>query len=194
MATLHHSLSKLLILIISISLHTTLRLARAQTTNPPNVCNAIHITYTYGSGYIIPPIMLPADQTRQPYRFQSTLTVLNNGMEDLKSWRVFVGFQHNELLVSASNAVLADGTSLPANVSGGAVLAGFPVTNLRTAVQTAGDYNKMLAQVELVGTQFGAPNVSLPASLRLANDGFSCTNPSNQGNYSFSLSALILTF
>ncbi|KAK1398783.1 COBRA-like protein 7 [Heracleum sosnowskyi] len=128
--------------------------------------------------------MVPSNLTQQAYRFQSTLTVLNNGLQELPSWRVFVGFKHNELLVSASNAVLADGTSLPANVSTGAVLAGFPVTNLRTGIQTAGDLNLMLARVELVGTQFGvgSPDIPLPGSLRIANDGFSCTSPSAQGN------------
>lgn len=173
-----YSLHKLVLLfIISIlSLRTTPITAQPQ----PPICNAIFITYTYGSGYPIPP----TDPTHQAYRFQSTLTLLNNGIEELKSWRVFVGFQHNELLVSASNAVLADGTPLPANVSGGATISGFPVTDLKTAVETAGDFNQMFAQVNLVGTQFGAPNISLPDSITLANDGFSCT-PSDQGNIFF---------
>ncbi|KAK2991943.1 hypothetical protein RJ640_027834 [Escallonia rubra] len=63
------------------------------------------------SDNIIPPD-LRSDPKAQPYRFESTLTVLNNGLEELKSWRVFVGFQHDEYLVSASNVVLADGSSV----------------------------------------------------------------------------------
>lgn len=181
MGKFHCSLYIYKLLILTI-LHT-ISLSQAQAPqNSPNQCNEILVTYTYVSGYPVPP-MVPSNLTQQAYRFQSTLTVLNNGLQELPSWRVFVGFKHNELLVSASNAVLADGTSLPANVSTGAVLAGFPVTNLRTGIQTAGDFNLMLARVELVGTQFGvgAPDIPLPGSLRIANDGFSCTSPSVQG-------------
>lgn len=102
------------------------------------------------------------------------------------NWRVFVGFEHGELLVSATNAVLADGAFLPANVSGGAVFSGSSATDLKTAIETAGDLNQMQAVVELVGTEFGvAPqNASLPGHITLANDGYSCRNLSTQGiNY-----------
>ncbi|KAK6120163.1 hypothetical protein DH2020_046069 [Rehmannia glutinosa] len=151
-------------------------------TNPP-ICNGVIITYRYLTGNEIPPIISPVDPANQPYRFESTLTVRNNGPVELKNWRVFVGFRHGELLVSASNAVLADGESLPANVSGGAVFSGSPVTDLKTAIETAGDVDQMQAVVDLVGTQFGvgAPNVPLPDNLTLANDGYLCTNPTRQG-------------
>ncbi|KAL0435930.1 UNVERIFIED_CONTAM: COBRA-like protein 7 [Sesamum radiatum] len=150
----------------------------------PSPCNGVLITYHYQTGNEIPPILLPGDPVNQPYRFQSTLTVRNNGRDELKNWRVFVGFKHGELLVSAKNAVLANGTSLPANVSGGAVFAGSSVTDLKTAIQTAGDIEQMQTVVELVGTQFGVggPDVPLPDTLALANDGFLCPNPTTQGN------------
>ncbi|CAK9185814.1 unnamed protein product [Ilex paraguariensis] len=176
-----NSLFTFLILIVSISVPSSL----SQPTNN-SVCNGILITYVFNLGYPIPPFLLPSDSTNQPYRFQSTLTVLNTGLEEFKSWRVFVKFQHREFLVSASNAVLADGTSLPVDVSNGTILAGFPVTDLKSAVQTAGDYNQMQARVELVGTQYGigAPAVPLPSTITLGNDGFLCSSsPStNQGN------------
>lgn len=55
------------------------------------------------------------------------MTILNYGLNELKSWKVFVGFQYNELLVSATNAVLADGTSsIPAFVGNGTVFAALP--------------------------------------------------------------------
>ncbi|KAG4912216.1 hypothetical protein JHK82_052796 [Glycine max] len=41
------------------------------------------------------------------------MTMLNNGLDELKSWEAFVGFDHDELLVSASNVVLPNGTTLP---------------------------------------------------------------------------------
>ncbi|KAK3020564.1 hypothetical protein RJ639_046914 [Escallonia herrerae] len=152
----------------------------SQSQNPADSCNGIFISYVYNSGFRIPPNL--TDPTAQPYNFQSTLTVLNNGLEELKSWRVFVGFQHKEYLVSASHAVLADGTSLPAEVGNGTVFSGFPATDLKSAVQTAGDINQMRARVELVGTQFGAPEFPMPTNISLANDGFSCLAPSKTGN------------
>ncbi|XP_052191389.1 COBRA-like protein 7 [Diospyros lotus] len=164
-----------------------LSVSQSQDQPPPpsnQTCNAIFISYVYNSGDPLPPNLLPSDPTRQPYRFNSTLTVLNNGLEELKSWRVFVGFRHQELLVSAPNAVLADGTSLPANVSDGAVFAGSSMPDLKSAAQTAGDVNQMQAQIELVGTQFGIgdPDVPLPSTLSLSNDGFSCPAPAKLGN------------
>ncbi|KAM7510697.1 hypothetical protein LguiB_009572 [Lonicera macranthoides] len=102
------------------------------------------------------------------YRFESSLTILNNGLDELKSFRVFVGFQHDELLVSASNAVLADGTSLPALVGNGTLFAGYPSTDLKTAVETAGDVNQMSAQIDFLGMVFG---VGAPrAIVRAATD------------------------
>lgn len=89
-----------------------------------------------------------------------------------------MGFKNDEYLVSASNAVLADGTSLPGSVGNGTVLAGFPMTDLKTAIKTAGDLTQMEVQVKLVGTQFGVapPKVPLPSNISLANDGFVCLN------------------
>jgi len=111
--------------------------------------------------------------------------VLNNGLDELKSWKVAVEFQHDEYLVSASNAVLADGTTLPAQVGNGTVFAGFPQTDLKTAVETAGDLTQMQAQVSLVGTVFGVapPDVPLPKSINLANDGFICQKTTGQGTF-----------
>lgn len=155
------------------------------TFSQSSVCNGIFITYNYTTGNQIPPIITPADPVNQPYRFESRLTVLNNGPNELKDWRVFVGFKHGELLVSATNAVLADGATLPANVSGGAVLSGSPTTDLKTAIETAGDVNQMRAVVDLVGTEFGvgAPDIPLPDNITLANDGYLCRNSMSQGNY-----------
>ncbi|XP_022723170.1 COBRA-like protein 7 [Durio zibethinus] len=143
-------------------------------------CNGIFLSYAYSSG----TKLKPTDPSHQPYRFESVLTVLNNGDEELKSWMVFVGFKNDEILVSASNAVLADGTTLPAEVGNGTVFAGYPMSDLKTAIETAGDLSQMQVQVQLVGTQFGvaAPDVPLPDNIQLANDGFVCPKASLQGN------------
>ncbi|KAI3693797.1 hypothetical protein L1987_76749 [Smallanthus sonchifolius] len=149
------------------------------TISQSPICNGISISYTYNSGFQIPPTT--TNTADQPYNFQSTLILTNAAADRLNSWRVFVGFQHREVLVSASNALLVDGTSFPANVTGGAVFVGFPVTDLKTAVETAGDFTQMQARIQLVGTQFGVtpPNVSLPANMYLVNDGFLCSAPSS---------------
>nr|XP_027096288.1 COBRA-like protein 7 [Coffea arabica] len=173
---LNHIILPLLI-IITISLPTSISQLQEPTNTPNGVCNGVVIQYNYDTGYQIPPTLLPGAPDNQPYRFESTLTVLNAGFEELKNWKVFVGFQHNEYLYSASEAVLDDGTSLPGNVSQGAVFSGSPVTDLKTSVETAGDLNQMMARVELVGTQFGVapPNAPLPSNLGLANDGYLCS-------------------
>ncbi|KAK6937333.1 COBRA, plant [Dillenia turbinata] len=163
----------IIITLISIFFPTSL----SQNQNPPLItnltCNEIFVSYRYDFKNQLPP-NLSTTPSNQPYRFQSTLTVLNNGLEELISWKVHVGFTHNEYLVSASSAVLSDGTVLPANVTNTTTFAGFPVTDLKTAVETAGDLSKIKAEVVLIGTQFGvaASDVPLPSTLALANDGY----------------------
>lgn len=162
---------------ISVSLFINPSISQPQTPPPPpppasDSCNGIFLSYTYTTGNRIHPIV--TDPTNQAYRFESTLTVLNNGRHELKSWRAFVGFQHNELLVSASNAVLADGSSLPAEVVNGTVFAGFPMSDLKSAVETAGDLTQMEVRVGLVGTQFGVGSIQTLLSNFLTKLGKKC--------------------
>ncbi|KAJ6343704.1 hypothetical protein OIU76_005448 [Salix suchowensis] len=164
--------------IISLSAYSSL----SQAPPPPanSTCNDVFVSYTYNRGRPIPPF----DTTNQPYRFESTVTVLNNGRDELKSWRVYVGFRYRELLVSATNAVLADGTPLPAFVGNGTEFVGFPETDLKTAIDTAGDDTQMEVRVELVGTQFGVrdPGIPMPNNLTLVNDGYTCPAATTKGN------------
>ncbi|KAL8153652.1 hypothetical protein V2J09_011412 [Rumex salicifolius] len=158
-----------------------------------DICNGIFISYSYWGGRRLPP-KLKDDPKKQPYRFQSALTVLNNGEEELKSWKVFVGFQHEELLVSATNAVIADGTTtLPALVGNGTILAGFPQNDLKTGIQTAGDLTQMSVVVRMVGTQFGVkpPDVPLPFNISLVNDGYLCPETTMEGNMTMNLCCVL---
>ncbi|KAF2576753.1 hypothetical protein F2Q70_00000303 [Brassica cretica] len=143
--------------------------------SPSELCNGIFLSYTFILGRQIPP----NDTTDQPYRFESVLTVLNNGREELQEWRVFVGFQHHEILTSATDAIIVNGTDLPAPVGNGTIFAGYPVSDLKTAIQTAGDLKQMTATIELVGTQFmvAPPAIPLPSNISLVNDGWSCPEP-----------------
>lgn len=94
-----------------------------------------------------------------------------------------MGFRNEEVLVSASNAVLSDGTSLPGKVGNGSVFVGYPNADLKTGVETAGDLSQMSVKVDLVGTEFGvgAGSFPLPSNVSLVNDGFLCPKPTLQG-------------
>ncbi|XP_021848388.1 COBRA-like protein 7 isoform X1 [Spinacia oleracea] len=186
----------LLLLLLILSLSSAQPLTRIRPKSPPaddelppapapapssDLCNGIWLSYTFTSGKKIHPIKkLP----KQPYSFKSELTIINNDEVALKSWEVYVGFQHDEFLVSASNVVLANGSSLPGLVGEGTVFAGYPVANLKTAIQTAGDMDQMSVNVEFEGTQFGVvpPRVPLPHNISLVNDGYICPKPVREGN------------
>ncbi|MCI39761.1 COBRA-like protein 7-like [Trifolium medium] len=88
-------------------------------------------------------------------------------------------------MVSASNAILADGTNIPGAVGNGTIFAGSSVIDLKTAAATAGDLTQMQVQVEIVGTTLGVapPSVPMPSTINLANDGFICGEPASQGSY-----------
>ncbi|KAI3437100.1 uncharacterized protein J3R85_005841, partial [Psidium guajava] len=122
--------------------------------------------------------------TAQAWAFKSQMTVLNAGLEELKAWKVFIGFQHNEILVSASGAVSIDGEDLPAKVgNNGTTLAGYPQADLKTSIDTAGDISQIQAKIELTGTQFGVkpPGVPMPKTIRLENDGYKCPAAHRRG-------------
>ncbi|XP_058076302.1 COBRA-like protein 7 [Magnolia sinica] len=144
-------------------------------------CNGIFLTYTFSQRTRIHPFL--PDPDLQPYAFQSTATILNAGADDLKSWKLFVGFQHDEILVSANPAVLSDGSSFPASVGNGTSFSGFPNTDLKTAIETAGDLSQIQVQIQLVGTQFGvrSPAIPMPLNISLANDGYKCPSPRVEG-------------
>ncbi|XP_057542652.1 COBRA-like protein 7 [Amaranthus tricolor] len=147
-------------------------------------CNGVWLTYTYNNGKKLHPFL--KTPSKQPYSFKSDLTILNNDEVELKAWRVYVGFRQKEILVSASNAVVADGLTLPAIVGeDGAVFAGYPQADLKTGIQTAGDINQMSVKVEFEGTQFGVapPNVPWPTNISIVNDGYNCPLPSRSGNF-----------
>ncbi|KAK2999433.1 LOW QUALITY PROTEIN: hypothetical protein RJ639_023386 [Escallonia herrerae] len=90
-----------------------------------------------------------------------------------------------ELLVSATNAVLVDGNEVPSPVgTNGTYLSGYPQTDLKTSIETAGDLTQIQVQVQLSGTQFGIkpPGSPMPKTIRLANDGFKCPAPTHHAS------------
>lgn len=173
--------------IITITLLLPISTSQTTVAPPPSstTCNDIYISYTVSSVQKIPP----TQKANQPYRFESSLYILNNGLDELKSWRVFVGFKNDEVLVSATNAVLSDGTRLPGKVGNGSVFVGYPNADLKTGIETAGDVNQMSVTVDLVGTEFGVGvgSFPLPHNVSLVNDGFLCPQPTIQGIFWFDL-------
>ncbi|KAI3861828.1 hypothetical protein MKW92_041644 [Papaver armeniacum] len=96
----------------------------------------------------------------------------------LISWKLFIDFQHKEYLISATNAVLLDGTTLPADTTTSElVFSGFPTTDLKSANETQGDIEQMSVTISFVGTELGVkpPNAPMPRSISLLNDGFNCS-------------------
>ncbi|XP_073313615.1 COBRA-like protein 10 [Primulina huaijiensis] len=143
-------------------------------------CNGIFLTYTFVSRTREYPYIKNA--SAQPWAFKSMATILNAGMDDLKGWKIFIGFQNREILVSASNAILEDGDGFPASVGNGTTLAGYPQTDLKNSIETAGDLSQIQTQIELTGTQFGIrpPGYPMPRTIKLVNDGYKCPAPKSR--------------
>ncbi|KAJ4976189.1 hypothetical protein NE237_001295 [Protea cynaroides] len=143
-------------------------------------CDGIFVSYDFISRVKEYPHVKNA--SAQAWAFKSTASVLNAGALELKAWKIFIGFQHEEILVSASNAVLVDGDDLPAPVGNGTYLVGYPQADLKTSIDTANDLTQIEVLIEMTGTQFGVkpPGVPMPKTLRLENDGYKCPAPTKK--------------
>lgn len=160
---------------------------------PPeeNSCNGIYLSYQFVSREKEYPHVKNA--SAQAWAFKSTATVLNTGTSELKAWKIFIGFQHHEILVSASGAVLMDGSDFPASVGNGTYLSGDSQVDLKTAIDTAGDLTQIEAKIEMTGTLFGVkPSGNpMPTTIRLENDGYKCPASTRLSKY-FSFDAFFL--
>lgn len=140
-------------------------------------CDGIFVSYTFISRQKEFPHVKNA--SAQAWAFKAMATVLNAGTFELKAWKIFIGFQHDEILVSAGGAVVMNGDDMPAAVGNGTYLSGFPQTDLKTSIETAGDLTQIEVQIPITGTQFGVkpPGVPMPRTISLANDGYKCPKP-----------------
>ncbi|GAB2229972.1 hypothetical protein Droror1_Dr00014228 [Drosera rotundifolia] len=140
-------------------------------------CDGIYVTYNFISREKTYPHV--KNVSAQSWAFRSQLQVMNMGNTELKSWKVFVGFQYDELLVSVDGGILVDGDELPAQVgNNGTTIGGYPQSDLKTAIETAGAMTQMTASVNLKGTQFGLKTgTPMPKTIKLVNDGFKCPKP-----------------
>lgn len=153
-----------------------------KTPKEQDTCDGIFLSYTFIEREKEYPHVKNA--TAQAWSFKSQITVLNAGMEELKAWQVLVKFQHNEVLVATDGAVIIDGDDLPAKVSkNGTLFAGYPMADLKTSVETAGDINQIQAQIDITGTVFGVkpPGIPMPKTIRLENNGYKCPKIMKRG-------------
>lgn len=137
-------------------------------------CNGIFVSYAFISREKEYPHVKNA--SAQAWAFKAIATVLNAGIYELKAWKIFIGFQHKEILVSAGGGVIMNGDEMPAAVGNGTYISGFPQSDLKTSIDTAGDITQIQVQIPIMGTQFGVkpPGVPMPRTIRLANDGYEC--------------------
>ncbi|GMH05717.1 hypothetical protein Nepgr_007557 [Nepenthes gracilis] len=140
-------------------------------------CDGIYVAYNFIAREKTYPHV--KNVSAQSWAFRSQLQLVNMGATELKSWKVFVGFQYDEILVSADGGVLINGDEFPAQVgNNGTTLAGYPQSDLKTGIETAGDMSQMSVNVELKGTQFGLKNgTPLPKTIKLIDEGFTCPKP-----------------
>ncbi|KAL9366326.1 hypothetical protein Peur_037525 [Populus x canadensis] len=150
---------------------------------PPGLdeCNGLFLTYSFISREKEYPRVKNA--SAQAWAFKSLATITNTGQNELKGWQMFVGFQHKEILVSASGAIVVDGDDFPLEVGNGTTFAGNPMTDLKTAIDTAGDFTQISAQIEITGSVFGIkpPGVPMPKNIKLVNAGYKCPKATLKG-------------
>ncbi|XP_051132831.1 COBRA-like protein 10 [Andrographis paniculata] len=145
-------------------------------------CNGIFASYiSQGREKEYPYVK---NATAQSWAFKATATVINMGAEELKSWQLYVGFQHDEILVTVDGGAVVDGEGSPVHVGkNGTILAGSPQSDLKTAIDTANDLTQMQAQVKIKGTQFGgaAKDAAMPKTIKLVNPEYKCPAPAKNG-------------
>ncbi|KAL9659425.1 hypothetical protein QQ045_024231 [Rhodiola kirilowii] len=140
-------------------------------------CNGIFLSYNFISREKELPRL--KNSSAQAWAFKSELFILNAGETELKGWQVYVGFKHKEILVAADGAVVVGGSDFPVAVGNGTRFVGYPLADLKTSIETAGDYNQISARVSILGTQFGVkpPAIPMPKTIKLENDGYKCPAP-----------------
>ncbi|XP_010519279.1 PREDICTED: COBRA-like protein 10 [Tarenaya hassleriana] len=150
--------------------------------SPPEMakCNGIFMSYSFSGREKEYPHVKNA--TAQSWAFRANAMIVNVGTEELKGWQMFIGFRHKELIVSATGASPMDG-DFPLDASNGTTFIGSTNTDLKTSIETAGDYNQISANIEIVGTLFGVKLgvTPMPSNIKLINDGWQCPPAKRRG-------------
>ncbi|CAF2245233.1 unnamed protein product [Brassica napus] len=185
----HLNLLLLLLPIINLLLFPTPSLAQdygedaeKKDTPPPGLarCNGVYMSYSSGGREKLYP--RTKNVTAQAWSFKATAMIVNTGTEEVKGWEMFVGYRHREIIVSATGAVSSDG-DFPYDASNGTTFIGSPNTDLKTSIETAGDYTQISTNIEITGTLFGGRGTAtpLPRTIKLVNDGWECPAANSKG-------------
>jgi hypothetical protein len=145
-------------------------------------CTGVFLQYTAGPPTEIPPYA--ANISKQPYSFDSVVTLTNLGYFPLQQWEVSMDFQYNEIIAKVTDATLLGGTTtLPGFVwSNDTTVVGVSSPSLLTSIDTAEDLTLISANFTFKGTEFGFNKSGfspLPRSIHLVNDGYNCTGIAN---------------
>ncbi|XP_038978608.1 COBRA-like protein 7, partial [Phoenix dactylifera] len=126
-------------------------------------CNGVLLTYDFQRGQRLRPFV--RDPNDQAWAFNATATILNSGTTNLKAWELLIGFRHREILVSASSAILTDGSSFPYSTPNDSAtsFSGSPNPDLKYPIEVAGDPSQIRAQISIGGTFFGSPPPAAPS-------------------------------
>ncbi|KAK7405877.1 hypothetical protein VNO78_07489 [Psophocarpus tetragonolobus] len=169
-----------LLLIISCGIHKCEGQEIEALPPAAETCNGVFISYDFLNRRKEFPHVKNA--TAQSWAFNATATVLNTGKDVVKAWRLFIGFQHDEILISTSGGNLLDGSDFPAPVGNGSTFVGSSVPDLDSSINTAQDFTQIAAIIQILGTQFGVkpPTIPMPKSIKLVNDGYRCPQPTTR--------------
>ncbi|KAE8704362.1 COBRA-like protein 10 [Hibiscus syriacus] len=153
---------------------------------PPEMdnCNGVFLSYSFTSRTKSMPLL--KNVSAQPWTFDSMATIVNAGTEEVKGWKMYIGFQHKEILVSLTNAVIIDSAGdFPVAVGNGTTISGSPSTDLKTSIDTAGDYTQIAVQILIKGSMFGLSEKTtpMPKNISLANDGWKCPKNTKYKTY-----------
>ncbi|KAE9612802.1 hypothetical protein Lalb_Chr05g0210871 [Lupinus albus] len=143
-------------------------------------CNGVYISYDFHSRKKEFPHV--KNVSAQSWAFNATAMVLNTGREILKQWKLFIKFQHEEILVNVNGGVLFDGQDFPASVGNGTHIVGGSNADLDTSINTANDLNQIQAEILISGTQFGVRTngIPMPKTINLENHGYKCPPPTTK--------------
>lgn len=148
-------------------------------------CDGIVLSYTFNGREKLYPHLKNA--SAQAWSFEAQFSITNQASIELKAWQASVTFQYHELLVSVDGATVLGGDGFPFRVGKNAtVFVGYPMTDLKTAIETAGDESQIQVLINIKGTMFGLKKGDpMPKNIKLANPGYKCPAAKRRGNFFF---------
>ncbi|CAM6123431.1 unnamed protein product [Calypogeia fissa] len=138
-------------------------------------CVGVYLEYTVSKPVKIPPYA--SNLTKQPYSFDSTVSIINLGYKKLDVWELTIDFNHGEIIASADEVLFLDADSLPGyHTTNDTRIVGITQPNLLTSIDTAHNLSEISTTFTIVGTEFGINESGnpLPKNMSLVNNGYKC--------------------